>query len=243
MRLPDQHTALTRAERGAVALLFVVLIGISVAVVYRLGTDDAYVVGPPEERPTVDPSVARPMPLRFAFDIAYQWAREWHGDAWPILVSAQFEFPPDGGSSTPEATGGAYIFTFAGPKAGGAWPRLSVAVGRESGTIYYEDEIESEIEPPASIEAMLAGLPIGAGQAFEVADRVVGADYRAGCAPSRRQVQVVLDATDRNAPAWVVVYFDQRDRSTNDIVVRIDANTGATSTTQRDGISCDMSEG
>jgi hypothetical protein len=56
-------------------------------------------------------------------------------------------------------------------------------------------------------------------------------------------VQVVLDTTDPDTPAWVVVYFDQRNRGTNDIVVRIDANTGATSTTQRDDIICEPGVG
>jgi hypothetical protein len=177
---------LTRVERAAVALLFLVLIGVSVMVVYRTGTREAYVVGPPEDRPSVDRSVMPPVPLEVAFDVAYQWAREWHSDAWPILVSAQFEFPLDQGTATPEATSGAFIFTFAGPKEGDAWPRLSVAVGRQSGTIYYEDEISSDIEPPASIEELLTGLPISAEQAFEVADRVVGGDYRVDCVPSRR---------------------------------------------------------
>ena len=243
MQLFRQHTTLTRGERLAVALLFLVLVGVSVVVVYRLGTVDTHVVGPPEERPVVDRSVEPPVPLMAAFDVAYEWARVWRSGAWPILVSAQFEFPVDGTQALPEATGGAYIFTFAGPKDGDAWPRLSVAVGRQSGMIYYEDELSSEVEPPASIEPILTDVPISAEGAFEVVDHVVGADYRQGCAPSRRQVQVVLDTIDRDKPAWVVVYFDQRDRGVNDIVVRIDANTGATTTEERDGLSCEPGVG
>ena len=50
------------------------------------------------------------------------------------------------------------------------------------------------------------------------------------CAPLRTQTQIVLDTTDPSHPAWTVVFYDQRSSTTNDIVVRVSARTGQTTT-------------
>jgi len=189
----------------------------------------------------VSPEVPRPVPLLDAYRVADTWARKWHADAELILVSMQVEYPlgvPIATPSAAEANGGYYLFTFAGPKSGESWPRLSLAVGRQSGVIYHEEQMRSTVEPPAAIDTLLTELPIPAEQAFAVADRVVGVGYREGCEDTRRQAQVVLDATDHERPRWVVVYYDTRDRSVNDIVVRIDARTGETRTEIRDDPAC-----
>lgn len=240
MSKPQQQSILTVTERIVIALVFVAAIGVSVVVVARLGTSDDYVVGPPENRPIVPNSVDRPVPVLDAFDVAFEWARTWNEDAWPILISAQFEFPSTESEPVQVANRGLILFTFAAPKDGDTWPRLTLAVSRQSGMIYYEDDLESEVEPPDSIEQIVRELPVPAEQAFRVAEEVVGTDYRADCAEHRRAVQVILDATDPDAPAWVVVYYDERERSTNDIVMRIDATTGATTTEDRDDPSCDI---
>ncbi|HEV2129106.1 MAG TPA: hypothetical protein VGR22_10850 [Thermomicrobiales bacterium] len=232
------ESTLTAAERTLVALFFIVVIVVSVIVVGRLGTEPTTVIGPVEERPAVDAEVPRPVPVRDTVDIASDWAEEWDDEAWPILVSAQFSYPPDPGNATPVADEGTVLVTFAAPKEDGEWPRLTLAVGRQSGVIYHEDEITSTVEPPEPIGNLIADLPISAEQAFRVAQEVVGEEYRSGCELSRRHVQVVLDTTDREEPHWVVVYYDERERTTNDIVVRIDAQTGATETEIRDDLSC-----
>lgn len=242
MEQTEQRTTLSKWERAALAILFVILIVISGVVVARLGSPNGDVVGPSDSRPSIASDAPRPVPLADAYEIASEWSREWHADAWPILVSAQFEFPAEGGSATPQATQGAYIFTFAAPDDDDRWARLSLAVGRQSGMIYHESELSAAVRPPESIDDTLRELPITAEQAFRIADQVVGQAYREGCAAPRSQVQVVLDSTDPETPTWVVVYYDQRDRTVNDIVMRIDATTGATSTEERDDTACDMPE-
>jgi hypothetical protein len=240
MRNPDREATLSPSERIAIALVFLVAIGVAAVVVARLGAPDGVVVGPPDERPMVSDSVARPVPLIDGFEVAHEWAREWDRDAWLILVSTQFEYLVEDGEVAPEADQGMFIFTFAAPKEGDTWSRLTLAVSRQSGVIYFEDEFESEVEPPDSIEALLRDLPVTAEQAFRLAEEVVGATYRDGCEQHRRAVQVILDTTDRDNPTWVAVYYDQRERNTNDIVMRIDAITGATTSEERDDTSCDM---
>lgn len=240
MTQTEQLTMLSRWERAALAILFMVLILVSGVVVARLGSSNGDVVGPSDERPAVAPDVSRPVPLLDAYEIASEWSQVWDPDAWPILVSSQFEFPVDDGLATPEATEGAYIFTFAAPEDDNGWSRLSLGVNRQSGSIYHESELSSSVEPPESIDATLRSLPITAEQAFRIADEVVGQAYREGCAAPRDQAQIILDSTDLDMPEWVVVFYDQREPNVNDIVVRIDVNTGSTSTEQRDDISCDV---
>jgi hypothetical protein len=228
-------------ERLAIAGFFAVVIVVSAVVVMRLGAPPGDIIGPVEERPVVSPEVPRPVPLLDAYTVARDWAGEWRDDPALILVSMQVEYPAGEPIATPsaaEASGGYYLFTFAGPKDGDEWPRLTLAVGRQSGVIYHGEEMHSTVEPPAPIDDLLAGLPISAEQAFAVADRVVGTGYREGCEDTRRQAQVVLDTTNRDDPTWVVVYYDTRERTVNDIVVRIDAETGETKTDIRDDPSC-----
>lgn len=236
---PD--TGLRPRERMAIAAFFLVAVVASIVVVLRLGEPPGDVIAPAEERPVVSGEVPRPVPLIDAYELAAGWAAEWRSDAELILVSMQAEYPHDVPIATPSAasaSSGYYLFTFAGPKSGDGWPRLTLAVGRQSGTIYHESEMTSAVEPPAGVDDLLTELPIPAEQAFTVAERVVGVDYRQGCEDSRRQVQVVLDTTDRDSPAWVVVYFDGRERSVNDIIVRINASTGETRSDIKDDTSC-----
>lgn len=233
-------------ERLAIAGFFVIAIVVSAVVVMRLGAPPGDVIGPVEERPVVSPEVPRPVPLVDAYAIARDWAGEWRDDPGLILVSMQVEYPAGRPIATPsaaEASGGYYLFTFAGPQDGDEWPRLTLAVGRQSGVIYHEEEMSSTVEPPAPIDDLLTGLPISAEQAFAVADRVVGTGYREGCVDTRRQVQVVLDTTQRDDPTWVVVYYDTSERTVNDIVVRIDAESGETRTEIRDDLTCNPSQG
>lgn len=241
---PDR--GLGGGERLAIAAFFLVAIAVSAVVVSRLGEPPGDVIAPIEERPVASPDIPRPVPLLDAYRLAASWAGEWHDTAELILVSMQVEYPREAPIATPsaaEASEGFYLFTFAGPKEDGAWPRLTLAVGRQSGVIYHEGVMTSTVEPPDAIDDLLVGLPIPAEQAFAVADRVVGAGYREGCVDTRRQVQVALDATDREQPAWVVVYYDTRERNVNDIVVRIDAETGETRTETRDDTSCELPVG
>ncbi len=236
---PD--SGLRPKERLAIVAFFLVAIAVSIVVVMRLGEPPGDVIAPVEERPVVDSEIPRPVPLVDAYEVAFAWATEWRDDPELIMVSMQAEYPREAPISTPtaaSASGGYYLFTFAGPKSGDEWPRLTLAIGRQSGVIYHESEMTSTVEPPAGVDDLLTGLPISAEQAFTVAEQVVGVAYREGCEDTRRQVQIVLDTTDRESPTWVVVYFDGRDRSVNDIVVRIDAATGETRTETRDDTSC-----
>ncbi len=238
MTQEETGPTLTTAERVAVALLFGLAMVGSAIVVGRLGIETGDVIGPPEMRPTIDADVPRPVAIEDAVAHASGWAVEWDTSAWPILVSAEFEYPVDANESTPSAERGTVLVTFAAPQDGDEWPRLTLAVSRQTGAIYHESALASEVAPPDSIAGLVAGLPITAEQAFRVAEAVVGDEYRLGCEPSRRQVRVVLDSTEREAPTWVVVYSDQRERNVNDIVVRIDAMSGSTDTEIRNDSSC-----
>lgn len=238
MTQDDTGPTLTIAERVAVALLFGVAIIVSMFVVERLGVEPGSVIGPPEARPLIDDDIPRPVPVRDAVAHAAAWAEEWDTDAWPILVSAEFEYPATPGHGTPMAEMGTVLVTFAAPKDGDGWSRLTLAVSRQTGAIYHESALASVVTPPDSIEELFENAPITAEQAFRVAEEVVGQEYRNDCEPSRRRVRVVLDTTDRDVPEWVVVYSDQRARNTNDIVVRIDATSGSTNTDIRGDTSC-----
>lgn len=235
----EQHEQrLTTWERISLLLLFSALVIVTGITVFNLGTDDAFIVGPPEDRPIVSFDVSRPVPLLDALDVAQSWAREWSPDARLILVSAQFEFADEANASSASATAGSFLFTFSGPRKDDEWPRLVLAVSRQTGNIYFEDELWSSVQPPWSIDELIVGLPVTAEQAFQTAFQVTGRSYRSGCEASRSQVQVVLDATQPQDATWVVVFFDQRERSTNDIVMRIDAETAATTTEERDDPTC-----
>jgi hypothetical protein len=229
---------LTRAERVAVALIFAVAIIASMIVVGRLGVETGNVIGPPEARPSMDADIPRPVPVRDAVAHATAWAEEWDSNAWPILVSAEFEYASTLGQATPAAEMGTVVVTFAAPKDGDEWSRLTLAVSRQTGAIYHESVLTSVVAPPDSIEDLLGKAPITAEQAFQVAEEVVGQEYRNGCEPSRRRVRVVMDTTDGEVPHWVVVYSDHRTRNTNDVVVRIDATSGSTNTDIRGDTSC-----
>lgn len=242
MRSDDRSGRLSKWERIALTLVFAGLVITSGIVVSQLGSDDDVIVRPPEERPVVSANVPRPVSLLDAYEVAVEWSREWNSDAQLILVSSQFEFPLNADMASPEASAGALLFTFAAPKDGDVWPRLTLAVSRQSGTIYFEDELASGVRPPDSIATVVEELPVTAEQAFRIADEVVGRDYREGCEASRSQVQVILDSTDPDEPVWVVVFYDQRERNVNDIVMRIDAHTGATTTEERDDPTCTLGE-
>lgn len=228
-------------ERSAFVLLFVALVLVTGVVIFTVGSGKDVVVGPPENRPVVPSDISRPVPVIDAYDIALTWAREWDEHAWLILVSAQFEFAENGDTASGEASLGSILFTFAGPKSGDEWPRLVLAVSRQTGGIFFEDELSTAVRPPESIHYLLQGLPITAEQAFRTAYEVTGRSYQAGCEPSRNQVQVALDTTQPDAAEWVVVFFDQRERNVNDVVMRIDARSGTTTTEIRDDPSCSTS--
>lgn len=215
------------------------LVAVTVVVVIRVASPEPAPIGPPEDRPTAGSEVSLPISVAEAIELARLWAIAWNDDPRLILVSSQFEYSADApaGTSVPEL--GWVMVSFVAPKEGDAWPRLSVAVSRASGEIYYEEALSSSAEPPAPLETPIIDLPITAEQAFVIAEREIGRSYRDGCDHSRRQAQVALDTTDRDEMAWVVVYYDQRHREDNDIVVRINAHTGELSTDVRGDISCD----
>ena len=237
MALRDD-TGLSRWERCALGIVGLVLVVLTVVVVDRVGSPEGNPVGSPDNRPTLAPAVERPVSVVDGLGIATDWAEEWNEDAWLILVSAQLEMSGEEPDATPIASHGSIVFTFAAPRQGDEWPRLSIVVSRASGTIFHEDEQLSSVEPPPPFEVDLADLPVPAEQAFRIAEQLTGREYREGCEPSRRQVQVALDSTDRNQLTWVVVYYDQRERGVNDIVARINATTGEVSIEEKDDVAC-----
>ncbi len=197
-------------------------------------------VDPEMPRPTPGPSVDLPLSLEGGLPLAQARARQWRADARLILVSAQFDW----GDGTPTGSGlprgGSLIYTFAGIESDmfgrERFPVYTVMLGRESGRIFYEAEETVPVEPGQTVE--LAGLPVNSAEAFAQAQRLVGAAYRAECPDLRSQLHVILDTSTPGHPRWAVVYYDQRDASHNDIVVRIDAVTGTPTVQAEPAVPC-----
>lgn len=238
----DRTPAFARGERLALLILALALVAITVVVVGRVGDPDAAPIGPVEDRPTPEPHVALPISVKNAYSLAIVWARNWNEDAELLMVSSRFELLDETSSSTPTADGGLILFSFVAPKSGDLWPRASVAVSRQTGTIFYDETTAFAVEPPEPIAERFLTLPISAEQAFRIAEDAVGKSWRAGCESSRRQVQVDLDTTDPSSTSWVVVYYDMRNQGTNDIVVRINAETGELASEMRGEIDCDAAK-
>lgn len=236
----QDETTLNRAERLILALLGAVLVFVTAIAVIRVATPDENPIGRPEDRPTPGSEIELPISVADALDLAMPWAEEWNDEARLILVSSQFERSGDEPVATPSADLGWIMLSYAAPREGEEWPRVSILVSRASGAIYYEETLSSTVEPPPEFARSIGDMPVTAEQAFRIAEQVAGESYREGCEPSRRQAQVVLDATDRDDIAWVVVYYDQRERAANDIVVRINADTGETNTDARGDVTCDV---
>lgn len=240
------RTILSGTERIALAIVASVLILVTIVVVGRVGSPDGSRVGPPEARPTLDPDVTLPISVLDALVAATVWVERWNEDAELLLVNSQFERSVDDAvdddmTATPAADAGLIVFSFVAPKEGDEWPRASVAISRETGLIFHDETLSSSAAPPEPVDiAELTTLPIAAEQAFWIAEQIVGQSYRDGCEPSRRQVSVNLDATDQENLTWVVVYYDQRVRQRNDIVVRIHAGTGDVETDVRGDVACDV---
>lgn len=237
----DEHdeTTFRGIERLALLLVGLVLVIVTGIVVVRVSSPGSGTIGSPDDRPTPDPEIDLPISVDDALALASSWAKEWNEEARLVLVSSQFELFGEEPPETPSADGGLIIFSFVAPKQGDEWPRASVAVSRETGAIVFDEVTSSAAEPPEPLSFSIGGLPISAEQAFRIAEYVVGRSYREGCEPSRRQVTVDLDATDLGNPTWVVVYYDQRERHINDIVVRINAQSGELDTEVRGDVTCD----
>lgn len=234
------ETTLNRAERLILAFLGVALVLVTAVVVVRIATPDENPIGSPDDRPTPGPEIDLPISVADALDLATIWAKEWNDEARLILVSSQFERSGDEPVATPSADLGWIMMSYAAPRVGDEWPRVSILVSRASGAIYYDETLSSTVEPPPEFDRSLGDLPVSAEQAFRIAEQVAGESYRQGCEPSRREAQVILDATDRDNLAWVVVYYDQREQAVNDVVVRINADTGETTTDTRGDVACDV---
>jgi hypothetical protein len=218
----------TKLPAWPLVLLFAAFAAVAFWFAIDYGSPSPPPIDPETPRPTPGPSVSLPLSLEDGVALAQARARQWRADARLILVSAQLDW----GDGTPAANGlpggGSLIYTFAGiePNMFGRerFPVLSVLIGRESGQIYYETEETVAVEPGETV--MLAGLPVDSAAAFTLAQRLAGAAYRAECASVRTQLHVIFDTSIPGNPRWAVVYYDQRDESHNDIVVRIDAVTG-----------------
>ena len=209
-------------------LLFLAFIVVAFALAIERGTPSPP-IDPDAPRATPGPGVPLPMSIEDGLPQARARALQWRDDARLILVSAQLDWIDGTPTATGLPRGGALTYTFAGSEEDRLgrerFPLLTVMIGRESGRIFYESEETVAVQPGETVQ--LIGLPIDSTAAFRLAQRLAGESYRAPCADLRKQVQVILDTTGQGNPSWVVVYYDQRDASHNDIVVRIDAVTGA----------------
>lgn len=211
-------------------LLFAAFAVIAFGYAIHLGSPKGDPIDAP--RPTLPPSAALPLSLEAGAPVAVARARQWREDASLVMVSEQVDWVDGTPAANGLPRGGALLYTFASPDTTHTgrktWQMLTVMVSRTSGTIYHEETSAWQVEPGPAIS--LDKLPVTSDTAFRIAQQIVGERYRAACAPMRQQVQIVLDASDPWQPAWTVVYYDERSNTANDIVVRISAETGKTTT-------------
>ena len=218
----------TKIPAWPLILLFAVFTAIAFWFAIDYGSPAPPPIGTDTPRPTPGPSVDLPLSLEDGVPLAYARAHQWREDARLILVSAQFDWLDGTPAASGLPRGGTLLYTFAGvePDMFGRerFPVFTVLVGRESGRIFYETEDTVAVEPGETVT--LAGLPVDSADAFALAQRLAGAAYRAVCPGERNQLHVILDTSPAGSPRWAVVYYDQRDASHNDTVVRIDAVSG-----------------
>lgn len=211
-------------------LLFAAFAVIAFGYAIHLGSPKGDPIDAPQ--PTLPPSAELPLSLEGGAPMAIARAHQWREDATLVLVSEQVDWVDGTPAPNGLPRGGALLYTFASPgtthTGRKTWQMLTVMISRTSGAIYHEETSAWQVEPGPQIA--LDDLPVNSNTAFRIAEQIVGDRYRAACASVRQQVQIVLDTTDPAHPSWTVVYFDQRSNTNNDIVVRISAETGKTTT-------------
>ncbi len=210
-----------------IVLLFLIFTGLAFAYAINLGTPSSP-IDPNLPRATPSPSVSLPLSLEDGLPLATARAEQWREDARLILISAQFDWLDGTPAALGGPRGGNLIYTFAATETNwlgqDRYPVLTVMIGRESGQIFFEAEEQIDVPPGAT--QTLSGLTFDSVEAFELAQQLAGLNYRAPCPNVRNQVQVIFDTAGNRRPSWAVVYYDSRDVSHNDIIVRIDAMSG-----------------
>lgn len=211
-------------------LLFLAFAIIAFGYAIHLGMPKGDPIDAPE--PTLQSSAELPLSLEAGAPVAIARARQWRDDASLVLISEQVDWVDGTPAPNGLPRGGALLYTFASPATTltgrQTWEMLTVMISRTTGAIYHEETSAWQVEPGPPIA--LDALPVASNTAFRLAQQIVGARYRAGCAPLRPQVQIALDTSAPATPTWVVVYYDTRTSTSNDIVVRISAETGKTTT-------------
>lgn len=211
-------------------MLFVAFAVLTFGYAIHLGSPNGDPIDAPP--PTLPPSTQFPLTLEAGAPAAIARARQWREDASLVLLSEQVDWIDGTPAANGLPRGGALVYTFAaaGKTSTGrkTWDMLTVMISRSSGTIYHEETSAWQVAPGPEIA--LNELPVSSTIAFRLAQGIVGNQYRDACAPLRTQTQIVLDTTDPSHPAWTVVFYDQRSSTTNDIVVRVSARTGQTTT-------------
>jgi hypothetical protein len=219
-----------RLPKLALVMLFAAFAVIAFGYAIHLGSPKGDPIDAPQ--PTFPPATEYPISLESGAPVALARARQWREDASLVLMSEQVDWIDGTPAANGLPRGGALIYTFASPDhttlGRKTWQMLTVMLSRSSGTIYHEETSAWQVDPGPAID--LSRYPVSSNVAFDLAQGIVGARYRDACAPLRSQAQIVLDTTDPEKPAWTVVYYDQRSSGTNDIVVRISARTGQTTT-------------
>jgi len=104
--------------------------------------------------------------------------------------------------------------------------RLALVIDRGSGFILGQHPKTLGLPAAGSLDLFRA--TISAETAAVAAEALGGSDYRAACPDHRNQTKVgaTIDGTSR-ALLWVVTYADDRSVSLPDIIVALDATTGA----------------
>lgn len=211
-------------------MLFLAFAVIAFGYAIHLGSPKGDPIDAPQ--PTFPAGTEYPVSLESAAPVAIARAHQWRDDASLVLVSAQVDWIDGTPAANGLPRGGALVYTFASPDhttlGRKTWQMLTVMISRSSGAVYHEETSAWQVDPGPPID--LSTFPVSSTVAYRLAQSIVGAQYRNACAPVRTQAQIVLDRSDAAKPAWTVVYYDQRSSGTNDIVVRISAETGQTTT-------------
>lgn len=225
---PHQDAASTNRRHWRWLALAMIVLQLSLAGIYvveaRRTSDQS---GPVPQAP--QPPIANEA---FTFDAIYQdvldYAQSWAGDAQPIIMSNQVDFPADGSKdpSQPLPAGGWLRFVFYsanGAGNAGSNPEiLMLMVERNARAIV---GVHSETWPSDLDAVMLDPMDvISPEEAILAAEAGGGEAHRMECPAQRNTARAWLDGRS-GGPKWVVSYTDNVNLFTG-MFVTIDATSG-----------------
>jgi hypothetical protein len=217
---------------GIIAVLVLAQIGLGGAFAYNHVADSRSNIPDAPQRGA--PAPADEAGMRKA---ALTQARLWRTDAKLIDEVSWLSWPttaPDPNQkSTPVNGWATFVFATGGE-------RLAIVIDRGSGFVLGQHPKELGLDTFAALDP--AATAVTAETAVLVVELLGGRDYRAACPAHRNltKVGVALDPS-HGATSWVVTYADDRHSSLPDIIVKVNATSGAVEQQTINQPPCDAS--